>query len=230
MIMTRIVSEKFHCGNCGAELSRSKTLSYFVRPGFPKPSEGLGQEYSMCPECGYIAHDLSEPTSPERKAILESQEYKDQIRFGRYFCVEFHSYLLGFVAMKEERYEEAMILYLKASQYNGYEFSNQMIQLVFDYLLERGVDGELAADLSLQGPAYAREKAIECSELAHYDVENGEFVHVYDLIDAQRKNGHFERAIQLAKQRLGKQGEEHLSPMLEKQIALSEARDAASEA
>ena len=227
--MTRILTEKYQCGNCGADLFRSIVTSFSVFKSGPFSLNGLSQKAYLCDRCGYVGQDLSIPPSEEVRRILDSKEY-------HYFLDHtFRNdepvfFLMGLLDYKLGRYLEAAYWLCRSLiDKDLFKMDKGLSDRIVDELTEkRDVDFELVCAYDeregLSG-CYIRELVFECALHCPFEKEaDGPlFLHI---VDALRSNGHFKEALEAVelREQVG-----DIAALLEKERLLSQEKNALEE-
>ena len=117
--MTTIWEKQMTCAVCGHTFE-GRILTSTNSMGLPdldlRPAEmarsTLGMEITVCPNCHYVAYDISEPVSEETKNfVLSDAEF--QTDYWTYSVKAYRN--LIHIAVLEERFHDAFWAYLKAA-------------------------------------------------------------------------------------------------------------------
>ncbi len=228
--MTRIITEHYPCGNCGATLARPCVTSVFVYSGVPFSNEGIRPKVYLCEDCGYVGYDLSEPPSEEIRAILESEEY----RF--FFAHTFRNdeavfFLMGYLRDRLGQYEDAAYWFCRSCYPDAvFKWEKEWSRKEWDRLMESSeLDFELLMSVYDQegdlGCLYLREWIYDC--VKKYPFEESSPLLFVNVVDALRKGTHFCEAIDLIDARIQKEVAGDDLPLLERERLLCTEKKAA---
>ena len=217
MCMTRILTETYHCGNCGHSLTK-RTF------GQKQP------RMELCYACGYVGEDLSLPPSEEVLALLDSKEYHRF--FENMFPVNGTAFFLGgYLCSKLREFEKAIFWYAQALSFGSTLKGSALDNLFFETLVfEKGVNDDyvLSYGQDYQEKLYASyvcEMLYECGQELDFEYD-GPFLASCYLIDACRRNGHFEEAMASIAHRQTSEADEANRALLEMEAKLCQALDA----
>lgn len=200
--MTRIITEKYKCANCGNELYRKQVASsssFFHSEDIFSCAgtfTGISPKLYFCDQCGYIGEDLSKNINPEHKEIINSGEYKLFLEIGDKYNPDFLHFLLGYTLMKFSRYKEAIPHYI--SSINGGSKIFLKEETILDkLLLLKDIELEMVFDNSMDpGNLFVNYLITECAKNIDYQKVDS-FLLFYESIDALRRLGHLKEAIKL---------------------------------
>ena len=199
--MTRIITKKYNCVNCGNELSRNvvTSVSSFLNSEdileCKHTFTGIYPRLYFCHYCGYIGEDLSIEPNKEIKEILNSDDYKLFMEIGDKFNPYFQHFLLAITLVKLERYKEAITHYACSNSDPHQIFLVK--SPIYDLLDQKDVDIDIIAD-NTNNPdnLFVNVLITEC--VKHIDYQNEDnFLLFYASIDALRRTRELEDAMHL---------------------------------
>ena len=201
--MTRIITEKYQCANCGNELYRKKVTSYssFFHSGdiiFCNGTfTGISPKLYFCDQCGYIGEDLSKDIDDKQKEIINSEEYRLFMEIGDKYNPYFLHFLLAFTLMKLSRYKEAVPHFICAINGDCEIFLKESV-ILDDFLLKSDIDfGVVLDNASDPGNLFVNSLIVECANKIDYQKEDIPFRLYYESIDAYRRIGKLNEALNL---------------------------------
>ena len=227
--MTRIITEKYNCANCGNLLFRKKvtSVSTFFNSGDVFKCHGtftgLFPKLYCCEECGYIGEDLSKKPDSKIKAIVDSEDYKLFMQIGDRYNPYFQHFLLAYILANLGKYKEAIPHYI--CSINGENVLFLFESQIYDLLLKTDIDLDLIAD-NTKSPSrlFVNQLIADCVE--HIDYQNEDSFHLfYESIDALRMVRKFDEAIKLIDLALTKCFNEKQKDLLKEEQERCSAQD-----
>ena len=204
-------------------------LSAFVHfsAGSIKP-HSFPPELYLCEKCGYVGRDLSKQPTPEEHAILKSKKYR---MLFESFCHDYGLIFLlgGFLASKLGNYEEAAYYYCRALDFGIVLKVPSLEDQFMTYLMDnKGFDmdyviSQFNVDYTIC-PSFLRELIFECGERFGFVMEGPALLQCH-LVDAYRRNAHFEAAKKTLDACGGIECEETERCLLEQERDLCEKED-----